>query len=119
MEITFFQLLTPLFAIVMLLKGISRLKRGEMSVRKFVLWIAVWGGVSVLAVYPEFVKFAANVTGIESGINALIFFGFIFLFYLVFKLFIIVEHLERDITNVVRKKAIEDFSLRNDKQRND
>ena len=109
MDITIYQLLTPLFAIVMLLKGVSRLKRGEMSIRKFTLWILVWGGISVLAVYPQFVKFAADLTGLESGINALIFFGFIFLFYLTFKLFIIVEHLEREITNIVRKKAIEDF----------
>ena len=109
MEITIYQLLTPLFAIVMLLKGISRLRRGEMSMRKFTLWILVWGGISVLAIYPKFVKVAADLTGLESGINALIFFGFIFLFYLTFRLYIIVEHLEREITSIVRNKAIEDF----------
>lgn len=115
MEISFYQLLTPLFAVVMLLKGVSRLQRGEMSVRKFILWVMVWAGVSVLAIYPDFVKIASDLTGIESGTNALIFFGFIFLFYLTFRLFITVEHLERDITNIVRKKAIEDFCLRNNK----
>ncbi len=109
MEITIYQLLTPLFAILMILKGISRFKRGEMSIRKFILWVLVWGGISTLALFPQFVKIAADLTGLESGINALIFFGFIFLFYIVFRLFIIVEHLEREITEIVRKKAIEDF----------
>ncbi len=109
MEITIYQLLTPLFAIIMLLKGVSSLNRGEMSVRKFILWIFVWAGISVIAIRPQFVSVFADLTGLESGINALIFFGFIFLFYLVFKLFIILEHLERDVTNIVRKKAIEDF----------
>ena len=115
MKITIYQLLTPLFAIVMLLKGVSRLKRGEMSVRKFILWVLIWGGISVLTVYPQFVQFFGNITGLESGINALIFFAFILLFYLVFKLFIVVEHLEREITNIVRKKAIEDFTGLNEK----
>ncbi len=109
MEITIYQLLTPLFAIIMLLKGISRLNRGEMSVRKFILWIIIWAGISVIAIQPQLVKIFADLTGLESGINALIFFGFILLFYLVFRLFIILEHLERDVTNIVRKKAIEDF----------
>lgn len=109
MQITIYQLLTPLFAIVMILKGISRLNRGEMSVRKFILWILVWSGISAVALFPEFVKIASNLTGLESGINALIFFGFIFLFYLVFRLFMIVEHLEREITNIVRNEALENF----------
>ena len=115
MDITIYQLLTPLFAIVMLLKGISRLKRGEMGIRKFVLWFIIWGGIFVLALFPQFVQFAADITGLESGVNALIFFGFIFLFYLTLRLYIIVEHLEREITNIVRKKAVEDFTLQNEK----
>jgi len=115
MKITIYQLLTPLFAVLMLLKGISRLRRGEMSTRKFILWILVWSGISILALFPDFAEIAADLTGLKSGINALIFFGFIFLFYLTFRLFITVEHLEREITNIVRKKAIEDFLSQNEK----
>ena len=116
MEITIYQLLTPLFACLMLLKGISQLKRGEISVRKFILWILIWGGISLIALNPSFVQLAADITGLESGINALIFFSFIFLFYLVFKIFTIIEKIERDLTGMVRKKALEDFKKSNKNQ---
>lgn len=113
MKITIYQLLTPLFAVIMLLKGGSNLKRGEMSVRKFIVWIGVWGGISLLSLRPEFVEFFARLTGLESGINALIFFAFILLFYLVFKTLIITEGLEREVTKIVREKALEDFKNQN------
>lgn len=112
MDITIYQFLTPLFAVVMLVKGASKLKRGEMSVRKFVVWIFVWGGVSVIALNPNFVDFFATLTGLESGINALIFFAFIILFYLVFQILIITEHFERNITEIVRQKALDEFKER-------
>lgn len=111
MSITIYQLLTPLFAIAMLLKGISQLKRSEITVKKFIIWICIWGGVSVLALYPGLAQFIARLTGLESGINALIFFGFILIFYLIFKVFTLIEQIERELTRLVRQKSLDDFFL--------
>lgn len=67
-------------------------------------WIAV-GGV---ALSPQTTDVVAKLVGVGRGADFIIYLSMIALFYLMFKLFGKIEDVEREITKLVRKLAIEE-----------
>lgn len=105
-----YQLLVPAFAAIMLLRVGSNYLRGEQSLRELLTWAAVWLLISLIALFPDFsIRSFARVTGAKSGLNALIFFVLIVLSYGCLKLYVVYEHQERKMTELVRRLAIRDF----------
>jgi hypothetical protein len=104
-----YQLLVPLLACIMLISGASRYRRHEKTLREFLGWIVVWVGLALVAVFPHpIVRLIEQVTGIKSGLNAIIFFCLVVLFYAVFRLMMQIERLEQSLTELVRKEALKD-----------
>ena len=104
-------LLTPLFSLLMIARAISLFRKRKQSWRELVLWIVLWSGIGLVAFYPEILDRLPSWLGIKSGVNVLIFFGFVVLFYGFFRLFTKVEELEEKIVAMNRKKALRDFCL--------
>jgi hypothetical protein len=102
------QLLTPLFCLVMIFRAVSRFARREQSFRELVVWIVVWGGIAFVSAVPSVLDSIPAIVGVQSGVNALIFFGLLVLFYAVFRLVIAVETLEERISEMNRKVALRD-----------
>jgi hypothetical protein len=100
------QLLTPIFCLVMIFRVVSRFARREQTLRELILWIVVWGGIGVVAAFPGVLNFIPPIVGIQSGVNALVFFGMLVLFYAVFRLVIQVEALEQRISEMNRRIAL-------------
>lgn len=111
-----YQLLVPLFAAVMLLKSLSQFNRKQKTAREFIAVAIFWILISLIALFPRiFIDKVALFLGIRSGINALFFFGFVMLFYMAFRLFIVSEEQEEKTTKIVRNIALKNFenSLKN------
>ena len=53
---------------------------------KFLVRLAVWGSLGVIAIYPNLTRVIAHFMGIEDNINAVILIGFILNILVVFKL---------------------------------
>jgi len=105
-----YQFLVPLLAIVMMMVGVSRYQRREKTLREIVLWTLFWLSLSLISIFPRYViKFLEHVTGIKSGINALLFFSLVVLLYTVLRLSMRIERIEQDITKIVRKQALEEY----------
>ncbi len=102
-----YQIIVPILSILMITKALSHTLRGEKTIRELVSWIVVWGGIALIALFPETTDLLARVTGIKSSINALIFIALGILFFVVFKLILVIEKVEQDITQIVRHHAIE------------
>jgi len=72
------------------------------------MWILFWGTIILLAIIPNEVSFRlAEVLGIKSNINAIIFAALGLLFLFVFYLSATIEKLEIQLTELVRKQAID------------
>jgi len=109
-----YQFLVPAFALIMILIGISRYRRGGQTTREFIGWTVIWLIFAAIALYPDpVVKGLEAVTGIKSGINALIFFFIVVISYVVLRILVRLEHIEQDITKLVRSEAIKDFKNNN------
>lgn len=104
-----YQLLVPTFGIIMILRAFSYTGRGR-TIREFFTVAAFWIFVSLFAIFPDiFIDRIALFLGIRSGINAIFFFGFVVLFYIVFRLIISQEESEQRTTQIVRSIALQDL----------
>lgn len=110
MSLNFYQLLIPFFALLMLARAYSRWKHNDLSTREFFTWIVIWGGAIAFSLFPDFFLIRISfLTGIKNGVYAIIFFLLIVLLYAALTLFIRFEHLERDITEIVRRDALDKY----------
>ena len=76
---------------------------------KFMVRLAVWGGMAVTAIYPNLTRLIARFMGIEDNINAVILIGFIFTFLIIFKLMSAIDKIEQNISELTRKIALKDL----------
>ncbi len=107
-EFSLIALLTPLFSVLMILRSFSLFQKRKQSWREFFLWVLIWSGIGIIAFWPELLDYLPPYIGVKSGVNVLIFFGFVMLFYGFFRLFAKVEDLERKFVNLNREIALKE-----------
>ena len=110
--ITFIQFLIILFALFALSRVILRLKGKEITMSEFILWGLIWLAVIVIAFIPDLVSYVSMRLGIGRGVDLLTYVGLIILFYLVFKIFVLIEKMENDITKISRSIALQNAKKR-------
>ncbi len=86
-----------------------RLKEGNMNTLSFVFWMINWILVGVIAFWPGVTQQIAEFLGIERGIDAIVYFSIVLLFYLIYRSYVKIEHLDQQITKVVRNEALNEF----------
>ncbi len=102
-----YQLLVPLLALLMITRAVSRYLRKNLSGRELFAWIVVWCLISGVAFFPDVtIDWLSKITGIKSGINALIFFALVVLTYGYLRLLMKMEDQERKLTELVRTIAL-------------
>lgn len=103
------QIIIGVFVLFALSRTFLRFKEGEIGRLAFVSWFFVWILVAVVAFWPDVTQSIADFLGIERGIDSVVYFSIVVLFYLIYRAYVKIEHLEHDITKVVRDDALEDF----------
>ena len=73
-----------------------------------VLWMLFWITISFLAIIPDLVSFSiAEMLGFRSNINAVIFVALGFLFLMTYYQSSTIERLEKQMTELIRKIALD------------
>ncbi len=109
MDIAVYQIIVPLVALVMVMRAFSRFFRGSKTLRELFGWIAFWGCIAVIAIFPTLTEHLAGVLGIKSNVNAIVFTLLGVLSYLCFKLVVAVEENERAVTALTREMAKQEY----------
>lgn len=110
MEFRIFQWLTPLVALVYSYSQLLRYRKGRSSLGETLLSIIALASVALLAVFPDEVSdFIANLFGIKSNTNAVLFMGLGLLFYFQFRLYRTQVKQRRIITELVSILAINEY----------
>lgn len=106
---TVFQVILALIAIFFLSVGTARFLKQERSYTlfKFIVTLVIWGGIFTFSVVPSASHLLSRTLGLGDNLNTLIFIGFVGIFIILFKLLSIIERLERNISEIVRKEALE------------
>ena len=97
------QIIAIIFALFALSRATLRLKDKSINSIQFIFWGLIWVAVIIIAFVPNITSSISNILGIRRGIDVLIYLGMILLFYLIFRLYVKIDRIERDITKIVRK----------------
>jgi small membrane protein len=104
-------MLQQTIALIIIIFFLSRLfwqKRKKLiSLNEFIFWFCFWllAGLAILFI-KSIDRFVANLGFSSTGINLLFYLGTIILFYLIFRLRLRLEKIERNITKLVREMAL-------------
>lgn len=103
----FQQLLALIFVIFFLFRLIWQKRKKQIERNEFIFWFIFWiiAGFAIIFI-KKIDTFVANLGFSSSGINVLFYVGVVFLFYLVFRIRIRQERIERNITTIVREMAL-------------
>lgn len=112
--------ITQLFLTVFLLFAASRVvlrfRSGELSLFGFLFWSSIFGLAAIIVLFPGLTSSIAAALGIGRGADVVVYLSVTLLFYLVFRLYIFIEDLRHDITEIVKKIALKDTDKKNDKK---
>lgn len=113
MQLHLYQLLVFIISIIMIYSGTVSFLKGKsgQNFYKLSIRIFVWGGMMLIAIFPQFTNILANLIGLEGNINAVILTGFLLIFLMIFKLLSAIERLEQQMTEVIRKDAINNSKI--------
>ena len=75
-----------------------RFKEKSISRQAIFFWLFVWIAVLVLVFHPDLSNTIARFLGMGRGIDSVFFLSIVSLFYLVFRLYVKMEQLDKDIT---------------------
>ena len=86
----------------------GRWHAGELTFTGFIEWLALWLAVGVVSLVPQVASYLALLVGVGRGVDLVTYLALILLFYLIFKVFVRLERLDRTLTTVVRALALKD-----------
>ncbi|KKQ54037.1 MAG: hypothetical protein US74_C0053G0006 [Parcubacteria group bacterium GW2011_GWA2_38_13] len=72
------------------------------------MWSIFWFLVITATLWPKSTDIVARWVGVGRGADLLVYVSIMVLFFIVFKILVKVEKIDRDVTRVVRKWAIEE-----------
>lgn len=104
-----YQITLALVAFLFLSSGAMKFIRRERSQTFFKLFLTlvIWGAIFFLSIFPKTAQEFSSTIGLGENLNTLIFIGFVIIFIIIFKLLNIIEKLERNLSEIVRKEALE------------
>lgn len=105
--VAIFQVLFSAFAIFAISNIIHRKKDGLLSVSGLLFWLVFWVVAAIAVLWPNTTQMIADRIGIGRGTDLVVYAAVAIMFFLLFKLHIKIEKINRDVTKVVRWKALE------------
>ena len=106
------KLITSLFILFAASRVYLRYKDGAVGRFGISFWLILWTGVGVFTWWPNLSDKIANSVGVGRGVDALIYFSIIALFYAVFRIYIKLEFIEREITSLVRNISLKSTTIK-------
>jgi len=100
------QLILLAFIAFVLNRVSLQFRRGEISGREFFLWLVFWALVGVAVLFPRGTDLLARLAGVERGADLLVYVSVLVLFFVVYKLMVRLDRVDREITTVVRELAL-------------
>ena len=107
-NIHLYQVVVVVISSVMLFQGIKEFVKREtgQTFLKLLVRVAVWGGMAVIAIYPDVTYTLSRIVGIVDNITAVIVTGFLFVFLIIFKLLSAIEKLEQNVSELTRRESL-------------
>jgi len=103
--ISVLQGLVLVFALFAISRAYLRLREGKLNMKQFGFWIVLWSAVVALAMNPDLANYFSEAVGVQRPIDAIVYSSIVLLFYLIFRLYVLISGMEKQITKIVSKIA--------------
>ena len=104
-----YKFIVPFVALAFIVYSLNQYKQGKNTLLESLLWSLIWLAIASLAIFPDFItERLAQIFGIKSNINAIIFLGLGILFFIQYNLFVAIKRQNKTITELVKKIALKD-----------
>ena len=102
-----FQLLATIFIIFALSRIVNKYQLKRMPKSELIVWIVFWILIGIAVWWPSGTDLLAQAMGVSRGVDLILAASVAAIFYMLFQLFSSVHQLERNLTDLVRKLALE------------
>ena len=117
MIISLYQIIGTIIGLLAILWAILRFKEGKMSLGMISLWILIWIGVIYVSINPGSTNYLSLVVGIGRGLDVVLILGLFSCFYLIFRMYTMIENMEKEITQLVRELALQREKIEEKKEK--
>jgi hypothetical protein len=112
------QVIIIIFALFALSRAFLRFKDNALTKTEFLFWTAIWLTIIIVSFIPNLTTSVSNLFGIGRGMDLIVYISIIVLFYLIFRIYVKTESLEKNITKLIRERALdEDKAKKKEKRR--
>lgn len=109
------QIVLVVFFLFALLKVVGRFRGGELSINGAVLWSLFWVAAAIVALLPNSAAYVAELVGIGRGADLVVYVALVLIFFIIFRLMVKIEMLNKDITKLTRKISLQESTSAKDK----
>lgn len=103
------QIILIIAIILIVFRLIYKLKIKEINLSQFFSWLVIWLIAISIIWYPQITTYLAAKVGIGRGVDLVIYVSIIVIFYLMFRLLLKVEQIEKQITKIVRYESLKNI----------
>ncbi len=97
-----------LVIVLICIKIISKFSKKEITLQEFVIWLLFWVGAGFIVIWPDSSSYLAVYLGVGRGADLVVYLALVLVFYLIFRIFLRIEKIERDITKIISHIALKD-----------
>jgi len=117
MALMLYQYIGIIVGIVGIIYTFIRFRESKMSLGMLLIWSVVWVVLIGLSIFPEATGYFANITGIGRGLDVILILGLIGCYYLIFRIYNMIENIEQEITNIAREIALSKENMDRDDEK--
>lgn len=105
--LTTIQIVLLIFVIFAISRVVLRFKERVLPVQMALFWILVWIAALIGILLPKTTTKIASLFGVGRGVDVIVYISLALLFYLVFRIYVMIQDLRHEITNLVRQLALQ------------
>jgi hypothetical protein len=94
------------FIAFVLFRLLRRHREKAISTRWLILWLAFWGAAATVVLVPEIATRLAQAVGVGRGSDLAIYVAVLGAYYILFRIMVRLERMERDISKLVEELAL-------------
>lgn len=102
------QVILIIFFLFAIFKVLSRYSNGGLTASESALWVVFWLLAVVVVFSPNSTVTLAKFLGVGRGADAVVYLSVALLFFIVFRIFVRLEKIDRQLTKLVRHNALKD-----------
>lgn len=111
------QILFSVFILFAISRVILRFREKIIAPGVALFWAIVWSAALIGVVLPATTTKIASFFGVGRGVDVIVYISLSLLFYLVFRIYVMIEDLRREITYIVRHVALKNPSKKSSRRK--